>query len=180
MRSSQRGCRRLVTLGVALAAATSSLAIMSTPVSAAAPPQPKPVLGKPPAGVGLGSKAALAQANCDQERKRMNYATVGGGPFCVNPWSDGKDNGGATAPGVTADSVKVLVLTPTPEQEAAQKSRGGSLPVNQVTGGPGTWEDAFRDFNTVAVEGRRVPNVGTHGGTRVPTVVGERRSGAAR
>ena len=98
----------------------------------------------------MGSKAALAQENCDPERKRTNYATVGGGPFCVNPWKAGKSNGGATAPGVTATTVKVLVLTPNSEQEAAQRSRGGALPVNQVTGERGTWEDAFRDFNTVA------------------------------
>ena len=57
------------------------------------------MLGKAPAGVGIGSKAALAQANCDPERKRTNYATVGGGPFCVNPWPEGKDNGGATVAG---------------------------------------------------------------------------------
>lgn len=152
MLSNQRVRRRLVALGVAFAAATASVAIVSTPVGAAQPPQPKPVLGKPPAGLGMGSKAALAQANCDKARKRTNYATVGGGPFCVNPWPQGKNNGGATSPGVTATTVKVLVLTPTPEQEAAQKSRGGSLPINQVTGAQGTWEDAFRDFNTVAVK----------------------------
>ena len=46
--------------------------------------------------------------------------------------------------------MKVLVLTPNSEQEAAQKSRGGTLPINQVTGERGTWEDTFRDFNTVA------------------------------
>ena len=147
---SKRHARRLVALGAALAAATASIAFVSTPVAAAQPPQPKPALGKAPAGVGIGSKAALAQANCDPERKRTNYNTVGGGPFCVNPWPEGKTNGGATAPGVTATTVKVLVLTPTAEQEAAQRSRGGSLPVNQVTGERGTWEDAFRDFNTVA------------------------------
>ena len=150
MVSSRRIGRRLVTLGVVFAAAIASIGIVSTPVSAAQPPQPKPVLGQPPAGVGLGSKATLAEANCDPGTKRTNYATVGGGPFCVNPWKAGKDNGGATAPGVTATSVKVLVLTPNSEQEAAQKSRGGTLPINQVTGERGTWEDAFRDFNTVA------------------------------
>jgi hypothetical protein len=153
MVAKQRVGRRLVTLAMAFGAATATIAIGSTPASAAAPPQPKPVLGKQPPGLGMGSKAALAQANCDPERKRTNYATVGGGPFCVNPWSAGKDNGGATAPGVTATSVKGLVFTPTTEQEATQKSRGGALPVNQVTGAQGTWEDAFRDFNTVAVQG---------------------------
>ena len=147
---SQRVRRRVIAIGAAFAAAAGTIAILAPPVGAAEPPQPKPVLGTPPAGVGLGSKAALAQDNCDPERKRMDYATVGGGPFCVNPWKAGKSNGGATAPGVTATSVKVLVLTPNSEQEAAQRSRGGSLPVNQVTGERGTWDDAFRDFNTVA------------------------------
>jgi hypothetical protein len=100
--------------------------------------EPEVKLGKPPPGVGIGSKAALAQDGCDAERKRMDYATVGGGPLCVNPWSDGDDNGGATSRGVTATSVKVVVLTPTPEQEAAQTARGGALPRNQATGGRGT------------------------------------------
>ena len=150
MGPSQRVRRRLIALGAAFAAAAGTIAIAAPPVGAAQPPQPKPVLGPPPAGLGLGSKAALAEANCDPETKRTNYATVGGGPFCVNPWKAGKDNGGATAPGVTATSVKVLVLTPNSEQEAAQRSRGGTLPINQVTGERGTWDDTFRDFNTVA------------------------------
>ena len=115
--------------------------------------EPKVSVGKAPAGVGIGSKAALAREGCDPERKRMDYATVGGGPLCVTPWPDGKNNGGATYAGVTGTTVKVVVLTPTPEQEAAQTSRGGSLPKNQATGEQGTWEDAFRDFQTVIVKG---------------------------
>ena len=86
--------RRLITFGVAFVAATAVIAIVATPVGAVQPPQPKPVLGAPPAGVGLGSKAALAQDNCDPERKRTNYATVGGGPFCVNPWKAGQGQRG--------------------------------------------------------------------------------------
>lgn len=149
----RRPSRRAVALVAALVAAAGAISIGAAAWGVAAPPQPKAALGKPPAGIGLGSKAALAQANCDPTRKRTNFATVGGGPFCVNPWPAGKDNGGATWPGVTATAVKVLVLTPTPEQETAQRVRGGTLPVNQVTGQRGTWEDAFRDFNTVFVKG---------------------------
>ena len=101
MGPSQRVRRRLIALGAVFVVAAGTIVVVES-VGAAEPPQPKPVLGEPPAGVGMGSKAALAEANCDPERKRTNYATVGGGPFCVNPWPEGKNNGGATAPGVTA------------------------------------------------------------------------------
>src|SRR5262245_39011387 len=65
--------------------------------------------GPPVSGVGRGSKAALEQQTCDPATKRTSFVAKGTGPLCVNPWPAGKDNGGATAPGVTADSVKVVV-----------------------------------------------------------------------
>ena len=67
--------------------------------------------GPQPKGLGLGSAAALAQKSCTQNG-RTSFNIVGGGPFCVNPWPDGKDNGGATAPGVTATEVKVVAYIP--------------------------------------------------------------------
>ncbi len=101
------------------------------------------------AGVGMGSKAALAQDTCDAATKRTSYVAVGTGPFCVNPWPEGKDNGGATSPGVTADEVKVVVYYGNPSMEAAERAAGGRLPVNRVTGQPGTWPDSFTEGNEV-------------------------------
>src|SRR6478736_7130875 len=83
-----------------------------------------PGTGPQPAGLGLGSKAALSQDNCAPDG-HTNFNTVGGGPFCVNPWPAGKDNGGATAPGVTKTSVTVVAYVPTPEMISAA---GGQPP----------------------------------------------------
>jgi hypothetical protein len=96
-------------------------------------------------GVGIGSKTALAQSTCNAATRRTSFVAVGTGPLCVNPWSADKDNGGATAPGVTADSVKVVVYYGNPTMLAAERAAGGRLPVNQVNGQPGSWPDNFRD-----------------------------------
>jgi len=100
-------------------------------------------------GVGIGSKAALAQQTCDAASKRTSFVAVGTGPLCVNPWPDGKNNGGATAPGVTADTVKVVVYYGNEAMQDAERASGGQLPKNQLTGGNGTWPDTFRDFDEV-------------------------------
>ena len=99
------------------------------------------------AGVGIGSKAALAQDTCDAATKRTNFAAVGTGPLCVNPWPAGKSNGGATAPGVTKDSVKVVIYYGNEAMADAERAAGGRLPVNQTTGEAGTWPDSFKDFD---------------------------------
>jgi hypothetical protein len=101
------------------------------------------------AGVGIGSKAALAQDTCTAATKRTSFVAVGTGPFCVNPWPEGKNNGGATAPGVTKDSVKVVVYYGNEAMMDAERGAGGQLPKNQVTGENGTWPDSFKDFDVV-------------------------------
>lgn len=60
------------------------------------------------AGGRLNSKAALAAPDCDAERKHLMVASPWAPP-CAEPWPAGADNGGATAKGVTADSIKVVV-----------------------------------------------------------------------
>ncbi len=102
-------------------------------------------VGKPPPGSGLGTKAALNNPKC-------NAASVPGwgtfdfvyegtyGPFCVAPAP--KNNGGATAPGVTATSVKVVVVLPNADQYAA----GSSKPLNRATGtSNGTFQASWED-----------------------------------
>jgi hypothetical protein len=67
----------------------------------------------------------------------------------VNPWDEGADNGGATAPGVTADEVKVVVYYGNEAMAAADRAAGGRLPMNRTTGEPGTWPDNFREYQQV-------------------------------
>ena len=106
--------------------------------------------GPPPTGVGIGSKAALAQESCDAASGHTDFVYVGSGPWCVNPWPEGKDNGGATARGVTATEVKVVVYVAN-EQMLAQGSGAASngRPVNQATREPATPEASIRDFEAI-------------------------------
>jgi hypothetical protein len=106
--------------------------------------------GKPPAGTGIGTQAALDAPMCDATQGpygKLDWGIKGGlpvkplGPICVAPWAEGKDNGGATYGGVTKGSVKVVILLPN-SQQMAYATRP---PVNQATGMPGTVENAFKD-----------------------------------
>ncbi len=116
------------------------------PASAASPPAfTGPGIGPQPKGLGLGSKAALAQEHCT-DNGRTSFALEGSGPYCVSPWPDGKDNGGATAQGVTDDSVKVVIYIENQQQAAG--GSGSQAPVNQVTKETGTVPDAIRDTLT--------------------------------
>ena len=83
----------------------------------------------------------MSQDNC-AANGHTNFNTVGGGPFCVNPWPVGKDNGGATAPGVTKTSVKVVAYVPTPEMIA---EAGGSK-IQTQSGGPATMTEVMSDW----------------------------------
>ncbi len=110
--------------------------------SASPPSFTGPGIGPQPKGLGMGSTAALAQDNCS-DNGRTSFALEGTGPFCVNPWSAGKDNGGATAQGVTKDSVKVVLYIE--NQQMAATGSGSQAPTDQATGKTGTVSDAIRD-----------------------------------
>ena len=70
---------------------------------------------------GIGSAEALANPKCDPATKRVKFQSYGA-PLCVKPWKDGADNGGATAQGVTAKTIKVAVLYgDLPPQQLATK-----------------------------------------------------------
>ena len=102
--------------------------------------------------VGIGTKAALGGPHCDAETGRVEMVYVFAPP-CVKPFSEGASNGGATAQGVTADTVEVVVYTGIPADQApedtADRSKG-QLATNFALGGPGTIEDAIHD-TTAAV-----------------------------
>lgn len=103
-------------------------------------------VGPQPSGLGLGSKAALAQKTCTPNGN-TSFVYVGDGPNCVNPWAAGKDNGGATAPGVTATEVKVVFYVPNEQMRAAASP--AALPKNQGTKVPATPQQVVTDWDKV-------------------------------
>ena len=92
-------------------------------------------------GTGVGTKAALSSSNCDPDTGRVKIPYTGIPP-CVRELARGESNGGTTAPGVTAKTVKVVVLVWNEEQTAAAV---GVTPRNQATGKTGSQEDAVHD-----------------------------------
>src|SRR5439155_20633241 len=65
------------------------------------------------------------------------------GPVCVKPWTDGADNGGATAPGVTKDRILVYAIIPNDEQLSHVS---GAAPTNRAGNTRGTYQDAVHDY----------------------------------
>jgi len=93
---------------------------------------------------GVGSAAALANPNCDASTKRLKFPSYTAPP-CVKPWNDGDSNGGATAQGVTKDSIKVVVLW---ADLAQQTSQAGNI-IDQSTGKPGNEPNSTIDTDAV-------------------------------
>ena len=117
-------------VGVALIGLPNGAASGSVPAAAA----------KSNAAAGIGTKAALANPDCDRETGRVAIPYQWSPP-CVKAFKDGADNGGATAQGVTADSIKVVVRTASPPEQPAP-----SGVTNLATGAPAPPADAFRDI----------------------------------
>jgi hypothetical protein len=91
-------------------------------------------------GNGVGTQAALNNPTCDAQRNRLKIP-FGGWVPCVKEWKDGADNGGATSPGVTKDSINVILIK---LPDAAQ--RVSIAPIrNRATGDFATMDDAVRD-----------------------------------
>ena len=63
----------------------------------------KPIDGYP----GIDTPAALAAPDCDPATRRIKIVSWYAPP-CVAPWPAGADNGGATSPGVTRDTISVV------------------------------------------------------------------------
>ena len=112
--------RRAAALTVALAVA--GLGAVSAPGAGAALAKDDP---------GISSAEALQNPQCDPSVKRVRIQTYAA-PLCVKAWKDGDDNGGATAPGVTKDKIKVVVLWNFLNPEQAGSRQG--LYTNQATG----------------------------------------------
>jgi hypothetical protein len=139
--------RRAVAATVCGALALAALALGAGGASAVAglPGADMSGTGPQPKGVGIGSEAALGQDAC-AKNGHTDFWYEGTGPWCVNPWTAGEDNGGATAPGVTATEVKVVVYQPNDAMLSQQQASGGQVPTNQATKERATVEEAFTDF----------------------------------
>jgi hypothetical protein len=121
----------------------------STPASEPSTPdadtvEPPPGVAPPNEGTGIGTPAAMDRPDCsvgDQYTAygRLNSFAEGTGPICVRQFEDGEDNGGATATGVTADAITVVLLVPAADAQ-------GQGATNRATGQPGNDRDAFHDL----------------------------------
>jgi hypothetical protein len=136
------GSTRLARLGVVTAIATA----LAVPVASAAAAERAPGTGKPPAGSGINTAAALDNPQCDKSAGpygRLDFVLAGSGPTCVTPWKTGQDNGGKTYQGVTKDTIKVVALVPNEQQmsEVTPTQR----PVNYATGQQGTVTAVLED-----------------------------------
>jgi hypothetical protein len=137
-----RTCARLVRVGFV---AVVALAVALPATVAAAAPQ-APGTGKPPAGSGINTAAAMNDPMCDKTAGpygRFNFILEGTGPACTAAWKNGQNNGGATYQGVTKDAVKVVVLLPNDQQLAALPAT--QKPMNYATGGIGTVQNVYED-----------------------------------
>lgn len=65
-------------------------------------------------------------SHCAGDRQMNVFAVDFENPVCKPKFPDGADNGGATWTGVTADSIKVIIIEPTPNEQvdAVLKSQG--------------------------------------------------------
>ena len=110
---------------------------------------PPPGALKPVPATGMGTPAAMDDPRCNvgtgySVYGNWNTGTVGTGPACVRPMKKGEKNGGATAPGVTADSVKVVAVIPSPGRSAEQTK--AAPPILRAGNTPSTWENAIHDY----------------------------------
>ena len=94
---------------------------------------------------GVGTKAALGNPECDPETGRIRFPSLAA-PLCVKPWKDGADNGGATAQGVTKDTVKVAVLY---ADVKVDNRTPATLFRNQATGQFSNMRDTMVDTNAI-------------------------------
>ena len=127
--------------------------VVALPMGLAGAAEQAPDTGKPPAGSGINTAAAYANPQCvrdDGPYGQLEFLLTEPGPVCLPQWEAGKDNGGATYDGVTADSISVIALVPN-EQQFAVLPRGGA-PTNYATNQTGTIPDALEDALT-AYEG---------------------------
>jgi hypothetical protein len=84
---------------------------------------------------------------CDTERGRLKVPTANPAP-CLEPWDQSEGNGGATAPGVTAEEIVVVLYKgqPDPLQQAIVEGAGADTDPDAVNQ---TWQDYINLFTDV-------------------------------
>ena len=146
---------RTCTVGALVVAfALSSLAGAGTAAGAANVSKPGPAVP----GTGVGHEGGARGPNCDASTGTLKF-DAGTAVPCVVPFKAGADNGGATATGVTKDSIKVVVYGKSLDQFTA--SDAAFKPTNLATGDTGTIEDMYKDIaaafeHTFELYGRKV------------------------
>jgi hypothetical protein len=134
--------RRFVAIAIGCSVAVASFAPAALAQDADGVRRP----GAPVKATGVGTKAALNSPNCDPSTGTIKFDRGTSLP-CVAPLAAGADNGGATAPGVTADSIKVVVYGKPLDQYTA-----GDLafkPIDLATEGDGTIPEMYQDMAAV-------------------------------
>src|SRR5262245_57868082 len=139
---------------IAVLAAVFAVAVGAIPsASAASSGTVKPPAGAvaPQPGTGMGTAAAMNNPLCNTDPRfgpygRWNSALVGGGPVCVVPMKAGAKNSGASAPGVTANSIKVVFLQPSQNAQSALSQSTAGNPVNLNGNTKGTYDDGAHDY----------------------------------
>ena len=104
---------------------------------------------KPVPATGMGTPAAMDDPRCNvgtgfSVYGNWNTARSAPGRRAWRRCKKGEKNGGATATGVTADSVKVVAVIPSAERSAAQTK--AAPPINRAGNTPSTWENAVHDY----------------------------------
>ncbi len=150
----RRGPRLLVTVAVSALAVSALTLVGGTGAAGAAKGDDMVVkvpkgAAKPVAGTGIGTAAAMDDPRCNTEARfgpygRWDTSLVGAGPACVRPFAEGEKNGGATATGVTADSVKVVAVLPAAQHLSHQNS--AAPPRYYADDTTSTLENAVHDF----------------------------------
>src|SRR5436190_13271837 len=131
---------------VVVASSLVATAVTSSPAGAAIP-QPEGA-GPPVTASGMGTQAALDNPRCRHDNPkygpygRFDSTEIGGGPVCVKAWKAGSNNGGATAQGVTAKQITVVVLVPNDEQLKADPV----APKHREDNSPSTIQNALHDY----------------------------------
>lgn len=148
--SHRRTIGRIVvsTLTVVLAAPAVLLAGDAPAWGARLVVKPPEGAAKPVPGSGMGTRAALDDPRCNTGEAysvygRWDTSSVGSGPFCVRPFEDGDDNGGATSRGVTATSIKLVAILPSPARGEAQAQ--AAPPRSRADNSRTTWADMVHD-----------------------------------
>ena len=95
--------------------------------------------GPAPTGAGIGTRRALAAADCDAARGRMKVSFIYAPP-CVVPWPKGADNGGATSAGVAGNTIRIVGIYA--GQTAAQNQQEAASWADYVT----MFESLFRTW----------------------------------